>query len=256
MSTRGVIGAAKHAVRSTVNRLGFDVVRLRNSHADLSTHLANVLAASEIDCVLDVGANAGQYGSFLRDLGFKGHIVSFEPVRAVYERLRSTAASDSKWHCFHQALGDRDERKTINVYASTVFSSFLSASEYSKSVWKSLDQATPEEVEVARLDSVFDKIANKTGAHRFYLKMDTQGYDRNVFDGAAGVLASIHALQSELSLIPVYNQMPAAYDVLNAYHAAGFLISGMYPINRDEKTLAVVEYDCVLVRGHVEARAA
>lgn len=251
--TRQLLALAKNAVRSAVNRIGFDVVRLRNSHADLGTHLMNVFANNQIDCVLDVGANAGQYGRALRELGFAGQIESFEPVSGVFRRLQAEAAGDALWHCHQLALGDQDERKTINVFESTVFSSFLDASDYSKGVWKSLDRAHPEEVQVARLDTIFASIVARTGARRFYLKMDTQGFDKNVFDGAKGVLQSIYAIQSEVSLIPVYKAMPPAYEVLSQYHAAGFLISGMYPINRDEKTLAVVEYDCVMVRGAEDA---
>ena len=37
------------------------------------------------------------------------------------------------------------------------------------------------------------------------------------------------------------------YVFLKGLHELNFLISGMYPINRDE-CLAVIEYDCVLVK--------
>lgn len=249
MALRDRLEKAKEAARSAVNRMGFDVVRLRNSHGDLATHLQNVFALHRVDCVLDVGANAGQYGQFLRRLGFEGHIISFEPVQAVFERLQATAAGDPRWECHQLALGDTEERKTINVYDSTVFSSFLKVSDYSKQTWSSLEGVHPEEVVVTRLDSIFDGIKQRTGAQRFYLKMDTQGYDKNVFAGAERAVIDVRAMQSELSLIPVYKEMPKIYETLNAYHASGFFISGMYPINRDAKSLAVVEYDCVMVKA-------
>lgn len=234
-------------LRATINKTGFDVIRTRNQHGSLDWHLRNVFAAKEIDCVLDVGANSGQYGVFLRQLGFRGHIVSFEPVRSVFERLQQTASGDTTWHCYNLALGDEPGEKSINVYQSTVFSSFLNASDYSKGIWTSLNNVTPEDVQVARLDDMFDEIAQRTGCRSFYLKMDTQGFDRNVFRGALRSLGAVQALQSELSLLSVYDGMPPAYDVLGDFHAQGFFISGMYPVNRDE-SLAVIEYDCVLVK--------
>lgn len=248
MPTR-LANTLKTTVRSAVNRLGYDVVRLRNSHASLSTHLANVLQVHGIDCVLDVGANAGQYGQFLRELGFKGHIVSFEPVKEVFNRLTEAAKGDSRWHCYDLALGDRDETRTMNVYSSTVFSSFLEATDYSKRIWKSLEDVRSEDVAVVRLDTIFEDLKRRTRCRSFYLKMDTQGFDKNVFAGAQGSLADVRALQSELSFIPVYKGNPSAYEMLAAFHAHGFQISGMYPINRDNTSLAVIEYDCVLVRG-------
>ena len=79
------------------------------------------------------------------------------------------------------------------------------------------------------------------------LKMDTQGFDKFVFDGARGCLENVSVLQSELSLIPVYDGMLQVYDILKEFHNNYFYISGMYPINRDE-SMAVIEYDCVLVK--------
>lgn len=234
-------------VKRLANRLGFDIQRMSNKHDLFSTHLQNVIKAKDIDCVLDVGANRGQYGELLRNLGFDGHIISFEPVTRVYEQLSLNSASDDRWTCFPFALGSQNSRDLINVYSSDVFSSFLQANEYSKSIWHSLEEVEQEEVEIKTLDSIFDGLKELTGSERFMLKLDTQGYDSQVFEGVRGSLSKIHVLQSELSMIPIYNEMQDVYQTLRAYNEAGFFISGMYPINRDESQ-AVIEFDCVLVR--------
>jgi FkbM family methyltransferase len=242
----------KNIIRSVVNRLGYDIVKQRNSNDTLPTHLTNVFSARGIDCVLDVGANSGQYGKFLREIGFAGHIVSFEPVKSVFDQLEANAKSDDKWKCYNLALGESEEEKTINVYKSTVFSSFLEATDYSKGIWNSLNTSSFETVHVARLDAIFPDIVQQTSCGSFYLKMDTQGFDVSVFRGALGALPQVMALQSELSLISVYKDMPETYGVLKEFHDQNYYISGMYPINRDE-SLAVIEYDCVLVRRDTDA---
>jgi FkbM family methyltransferase len=238
----------KNIVRTAVNSLGFDVVRLKHLHKNLVEHLLNIFDKNKIDCVIDVGANSGQYAMSLREMGYKGYIVSFEPVKVAYGTLELNAKADEKWLCYNLALGDKDQVKTINVYKSTVFSSFLEANAYSKDIWRSLESVTTEEVSVIRLDDILPELARRTGCSRLFLKMDTQGYDSNVFRGSLNSLDSIRGLQSELALIPVYKEMPLAYDVLNEFHKAGFYISGMYPINREDASLAVIEYDCVLVK--------
>lgn len=237
----------KQQIRRALNAIGFDLVRTKNAHDDLSKHLTNVLESRAIDCVFDVGANSGQYGLFLRSLGYRGHIVSFEPVGSVFEALKKTSGGDDKWHCHNYALGEKKEEKVINVYKSTVFSSFLTANAYSKDIWHSLEDVKPETVRVFRLDEVWDEVTGGLGCRNFMLKLDTQGYDKHAFEGARARLKEVSVLQTELSLIPVYDGMAQTYDVLKEFHSAGFLISGMYPINRD-KSLAVIECDCVMVK--------
>lgn len=240
----------KNIIRNFINSIGFDIVRVKNQHGSLSEHLSNVFAAKNIDCIIDVGANSGQFGSFIRKIGFDGYIASFEPVKSVYDKLEMMAKEDDKWLCYNLALGDKKEKKTLNVYESTIFSSFLEVNEYSKNIWQSLDNVVPEIVDVVRLDDILGGIADRTGCANFYLKMDTQGYDINVFRGAVESLERISSIQSELSLIPIYDDMLPAYEILKEFHQNGFFISGMYPINRDE-SLAVIEYDCVLVKRSV-----
>jgi FkbM family methyltransferase len=236
-------------VRSALNRLGLDLVRIRNSQATLDTHVANVLQTHAIDCVIDVGANVGQYGRFLRKLGFKGAIASFEPVAATFEELSDLASKDAHWHVYPFALGSSEGVKAIHVYSSSDFASFYQATEYARETWETLQTSTEESVQVRRLDGVFENIRTATGAHNFYLKMDTQGHDKAVFEGAQGTLTFVRAIQSELSMIPVYESTPQAAEMLKYFQGNGFQVSGMYPINRDQRTLAVIEYDCVFVRG-------
>lgn len=237
----------KYILKKLANMAGYEVSRKGNTHNSIDFHLASVFAKYEIDCVIDVGANVGQYGEFLRGIGYRGWIVSFEPVKSVFYELARKAKDDDKWACYHLALGEMVEEKTINVYSSSVFSSFLDANEYSKNIWKSLEDVMPEAVNVTRLDDIFTEITNLTGSQNYYLKLDTQGYDLNVFRGAQNSLNKVRAMQTELSLIHVYEGMPAPYEALSEFHSNDFLISGCYPINRDE-SLAVIEYDCVLVK--------
>ena len=237
----------KNIIRALANSLGYDIVQKRNSNTNIDDHLANIFLAKNIDCVIDVGANSGQYAQSLRKLGFKGKIVSFEPVATVYDVLEKNSSADPDWLTFRCALGDINEDKQINVYKSSVFSSFLKANESSKDIWTSLKTSELETVSVKRLDDIFADILMLTGCKRFYLKLDTQGFDINVFRGAKQTLSNIEAMQSELPLVAVYDGMSAPYDVLKEFHESGFFVSGMYPVNR-HSSLAIIEYDCVLVK--------
>jgi FkbM family methyltransferase len=79
-----------------------------------------------IDTVIDVGANDGGYGQFLRRGGYKGVIVSFEPLQDEHERLLGAAEGDRQWFVSpRMALGDDHRDIDINVAGNSTSSSIL-----------------------------------------------------------------------------------------------------------------------------------
>jgi len=164
-----------------------------------------------VDCVIDVGANEGHFAEFLRhNVGYNGPIVSFEPVSQVYSKLRSKSIEDPRWEVVQAALGERSGNVTVNIAASSVFSSILEAS--SNELFNSLSrQVGQEQVPIYRLDSFAPKFSQ---FKRIFLKTDTQGFDLSVLHGAKGLLNQIDCIQVELSFEPLYHDMPTWRDVL------------------------------------------
>ena len=92
---------------------------------------ATLMRKREIDLVLDVGANKGQFGLSLRNqIGYRGRIVSFEPLSEAFAELRRIAARDVAWSCHNLALGDETGSATINISANSHSSSLLPVSEH------------------------------------------------------------------------------------------------------------------------------
>jgi FkbM family methyltransferase len=210
--------------------------------------LRNVLEKLGINCVLDVGANQGQYGGTLRDLGYRGQIISFEPVSGNFEALTKCAERRGPWKCFHYALGAAEGKAEINVADDTVFSSFLTPRKDSQERFPRNRVARLETVRVARLDAVLSECLAGIASPRIYLKLDTQGFDLEVLRGASGCLPLILGLQTEVSFQPIYNGMPGYEDTLRAFQAAGFGVVDFIPVNRDSSGLRVIEMDCVMAR--------
>lgn len=232
-------------VRGIVNRLvGFDVVKVAGQHT-LRTHLKAVIDAYQIETIIDVGANEGGFGKLLRDIGFHGSIHSFEPVSSAYSALEGAARSDPRWHVHRCALGARNGKATINVSRFNQCSSFLGASKYGLEIMSNLEVEGTEEVDVRTLASFLEGGAIQ-GAGRILLKMDTQGFDLEVFRGAMPIRDQLCCLLSELSLLPVYEGMPDFSESLDTFRRAGFSVAGFFPITRNA-ALALNEVDCVLV---------
>jgi len=260
----------RHLIQRVVRGLGFDGARLGRylllmplagggedpvaseplERYLFERRLSIVLQKLGINCVLDVGANRGQYGLTLRGLGYSGHIVSFEPVREAWETLQTVASRDHQWTTHHLALGAANSRAPMHVAAGSDFSSFLVPTAYSLERFPaSAPVERVETVEVCRLDNLLASVTSHIERPRFFLKMDTQGYDLQVFAGARGVVDRLLGLQSELAVVPLYENIPTMLAELRAYQAAGFEVSELVPVSRDPSTARVLEYDCLMLRA-------
>lgn len=214
-------------------------------------HLTDLLDKYRVDCVLDVGANLGQFHDHLRDIGYNGPVISFEPVSTFYQELCRKAARDPSWRVFPYALGSEHGEKTIHVFASPGLSSILEPDDAAmQSLLPAPDRARierTETIQVRRLDEVLDDLTHDLDSRRIFLKIDTQGYDLEVIRGATASLGRVAALQTEVSMIPIYQHMPDYASVITELKSLGFDISGMFPVTRDDG-LRVIEFDCVMVR--------
>jgi FkbM family methyltransferase len=213
----------------------------------LSHHVAHVFDLYGVNCVLDVGGNLGQYGKQLRRAGYRGRIVSFEPVPDVAAKLRRAAEADSDWLVHEVALGREDGTTQLNVVSGSLSSS-LPASDFGARRYARLRRPVVREVPMRRLDGLMDMVLAGVDNPRPFLKVDTQGFDLEVFAGLGTRVADVVAMQSEVALVKIYEGMPRLPEALGVFEEAGFEVSGFFPVSREATTGRVLEFDCVLVR--------
>jgi FkbM family methyltransferase len=236
------------------NALGYDLLRSSRTHALIERHLEKIFRLHKVECVLDVGANTGQYAEKILHSGFRGQVHSFEPVANTFKVLEQKASSVPNWYVYPFALGDEATKLPIQVLGHSNLCSFHQPTEYSRQLDSDGFAVSEEQsVEVRRLDTELSDIVRDGYAGAIYLKMDTQGFDLNVFRGAAGCLDRIAALQTELSIQPLYEGMPPFDQVMHEVMNAGFHVTGMYPAARNKQDLTIIEFDCVMARAESSA---
>ena len=205
----------KNLLRGCVQRIGFNL-----------THhipLARALNANGITAVFDIGANKGQFGSELRRNGYRGKIISFEPMAAAHAALSRRAHSDKLWHVHERcAIGAHDESIMINVSKNSGSSSILPIMAEHTSAAPDSVYIDKEAVQQIRFDSVFRKYLDSR--ERFFLKIDTQGYEKEVMQGAAEALKSVTGLQIEISFFELYANQPSYKYFLDWAEASDFYI--------------------------------
>ncbi len=203
----------KHKLRTLIWATGYDVTRFLPTLHPIARR-RRFLEIYGIDTILDVGANTGQYAVELRnDLGYKQKIFSFEPLSSAFGKLQQNAAGDLNWQVYNYALGDQEEARDINVAGNSESSSLLPMlSSYLNSAPKSGYIGT-ETIHVRTLDNVFAELCQNPG--NVYLKLDRQGFEKNVLLGGAHALGFIDTVQMEMSLIPLYSNQ-VLFDELHA----------------------------------------
>lgn len=207
----------------------------------------HVLVQHRIDLLFDVGANEGQFAALARQHGFTGRIVSFEPLPEAHACLLRNARGDAKWTVHDRvALGAAAGEARINVSANSVSSSILpmldahaAAAPQSRYVGSA---ATP----VLPLDAVYDRYRGP--GQRAFLKIDTQGFESAVLEGAERSLESLVGVQVELSLAPLYEGQDLYRHFLDFFDSRGFVLWDVCPVFRDGRTGRLLQVDAVFMR--------
>jgi FkbM family methyltransferase len=213
------MGRLTNAALMAAYRRGFEI----RKHP--AVRRQRMLAEHGIDLVLDVGAAVGGYGTQLRLFGYSGRIVSFEPLDAAYAELSRVIARDPRWTARQAALGAEAGESVINIASNSDSSSLLPMGSAHTEAEPSVGIVGQQVVKVERLDDVIDEIAGPTD--RIFLKVDAQGFEREVLAGAAKTLARCQGLQLELSFISLYEGGMLIDDAISLAYDAGFQMVGV-----------------------------
>ena len=208
--------------------------------------LAQYLSDLRIDCVLDVGANVGQYGKELRSIGYSGRIESFEPLSAAHDKLSVISGKDNSWNAHQFALGAKNADLKINIGKSTATSSILPISSELDSGFNNLDYVGVESIVVKPLDEIFGEISN--GANQVFMKIDAQGYEGEILAGATSVLSQIKGMQIEVSLSRVYEGEELVEDIVGHLRKHGLIPYWIINGFRNENTMQLFQADIIFIR--------
>lgn len=200
-----------------INRFGIDIKRFPSIDLRRRMLLFNEF---KVNCIIDVGANFGQYGLELRKIGYKGKIYSYEPLSYAYSKLTKAANKDSNWETHNFAMGSVNENRKINISKNYFSSSFLKQKKELVDQVSNTEFFTTEEVEIQPLDAIFPTIYKEN--LNVYLKIDTQGFEMEVLKGAEKSLDKIIGVQMEMSLNPSYEQVVVFDEIYNFMKEKGF----------------------------------
>lgn len=242
-----MLSSVKQGVKQLLHAAGVEAHRF---HPDTSP-LARLMAALchfNIDLVIDIGANEGQFAKELRAGGYSGRIVSFEPLSAAHGRLLQVSDGDTAWHVHPRcALGDRLGEIELNISGNSVSSSILPMLTSHSNAAPESAYLGHESAPLITLDSVAPPYLE--GAQATFLKIDTQGYEWHVLDGALASLPKVRGIQMELSLVPLYKGQRLWRECIERLEAEGFLLWALHPVFVEPATGRTLQLDGIFCRN-------
>ena len=233
----------KKMIKGAAGMLGLEIHR--KDALSSENALKNALSKYGINLAIDVGANEGQFVNYLREAGYKGKVISYEPLSDAYEKLIRLHSADSAFEARKKAIGDSDGTISINVSKNSVSSSILPILKEHVTAAPESSYSGTETVPIAKLDSEFPK--SSTAGSNIFLKIDVQGYESKVLDGAGAFLKEVKVLETEMSFVPLYDGQILFEELYHRLCAAGFECIDLSPVFRSQDS-RLLQVDGLFVR--------
>lgn len=226
--------------------IGIDA-RRANSSVDGGMQIVSALHQVNASIIFDVGANSGQFAKDIRKCGFAGQIISFEPLSSARKQLTTFQVRDPLWILHDQcAIGDFVGDIQINIAGNSVSSSVLPMLRSHSDVAVGSAYVSTELVPINTLDQVAAKYLKPDS--KLFVKIDTQGFEWQVLDGAVEVLELAQGVICELSLVPLYEGQRLWRDIIDRLDQEGFMLWALQRGFTDPRTGQTLQMDGIFLR--------
>lgn len=230
----------KTQIRNFLNKL-FNILGYNLTKYSPNQQYQMLMKYYGINKVIDIGANEGQFAKFIRNSGFKGELHSFEPLDEAFGKLSKLASKDKNWKIYQMAVGDSCGETEINVSENSVSSSILDMNASHLELAPQSRYTKKQKIKIVTLDSLKSTLELNKG--NIFLKVDTQGFEKNVLQGAENVLDYFHTIQLELSLVPLYNGEELFYDISKYLYDRGYKLVKIIPGIYDKTSRETLQFD-------------
>lgn len=193
-----------------------------------ATNFMNI-ESLKIDVVLDIGANAGQFATRIHRIIPNAIIHSFEPLPSVFPLLKETFEREGiKGKCHPFALGNINESLTMHLHVDHSPSSSILQTTDSHKISDPRTVSTKDEIiQVKRLDDIATNLG-LSPTSRILIKMDVQGYEKNVILGGKNTFSLANAIITEICLYQMYHGQPSFTEMHNLIENMNFRYAGNF----------------------------
>ena len=236
----------KKTIKSLLRSFGFELSRY-GPQSNVHIQILAALNYVQSNVIFDIGANEGQFAQELRSIGFSGKIISFDPLSSAHRQLILSSQNDPHWVIHPRAaLGDYDGEVQINIAGNSVSSSILPMLDTHSLACAASAYVSSETSPMSRLDSISSQYLCSDS--RVFIKIDTQGFEWQVLDGALDTLKRAQGVLLEISLVPLYSGQKLWHDIINRMENDGFTLWSIQKGFTDPHSGRTLQLDAIFLR--------
>jgi FkbM family methyltransferase len=230
----------KQNLKGLLSRFGLRLLRepagIAMGH-DLWRDLSLLLRDARASVCLDVGANHGEMTEAMLRLDDAVRVHAFEPSSKCQAILRERFGHQPRVTLVNSGLGNEEGLRVFHRYANDHLGSFLPLEEGAANPFRGEPEVSREQVPLTTLDRY--AVLNSLGRVAL-LKIDTQGYDLRVLQGATSLLktGAVDHVLIELNFLPLYENQPAPEEIIAFLRGHGLSLVDFYEKCRREQRLA------------------
>ena len=174
---------------------------------------------NNIDSIIDVGANKGQFALNAVSFFPTAKIYSFEPLPDVFPLLSKRVLKYNQIKSYNFALGNQEGEIEFYKNHHSHASSALPISDFQTKEIPETKETTIIKVPIHKLD---DCVSQLELGNNVLLKLDVQGFEKEVLRGSITTLKNIKYILLEMSFIPLYNGEPLFDEMYQFLNILGF----------------------------------
>lgn len=232
----------KHPLRKIINKIGIDIHKYRQEPNRLLW-----LRELNVNTVVDIGANIGQFVNEIREILPTASIYSFEPLTDCYEQMVRNNKEDKNFKAFNVAFGEINGISTIERSSYSGSSSLRKMSNLHKKYYPHTKDTWEEKISVTRLDD-FSLTHPEMNKKEILIKIDVQGYEDAVIRGGHSFINKAKVVLIEASFITLYEKQPLFSDIYKILTDMDFKYQGAIHQKPDPVTGSIRFEDAIFVK--------
>ncbi|NQU87010.1 MAG: FkbM family methyltransferase [Mariniphaga sp.] len=200
---------------------------------------------SNINTVIDIGANIGEFTFIFSELFPNAYIYAFEPLPDCFNQLEKRTKNMRNIKIFNFALGSTEGELKLHKSSWHPASSFREMGDLHKQNYPHSSESDDLIVRIKKLDDIFKK---ESLTNNIFIKMDVQGFEDEVIKGGPNIFKNAKVVVVESSYQKLYDNEPLFDGIYSLLKPLGFEFRGSLKQSVSKSDESFLQADCIFIK--------